>query len=126
MPLKTILLLGVVLLVGLFWFNQRESHEPFTPATLPASELRAHMSRSIDLSDHPCMGRTRCLVVYLAPWCGACRQTKQFVPFVREVIAEHGDVGFMVVVGRKRELYVINLMQMEQMCHELFKCRLLE
>lgn len=100
MSLKTILLLGVVLLAGLFWLNQQESHEPFTSATLPANDLRAYMARSVDLSDHPCMARTRCLVVYLAPWCGACKQTKKFVPYVREAITEYEDAGFMVVVGK--------------------------
>ena len=100
MSLKTILLPSLVLIAGVIWFNQQESHAPFSTATLPASDLRAYMSRTIDLDSHPCMGRTRCLVVYLAPWCGACRQAKSFVPYIRDVISNHEDAGFMVVVGK--------------------------
>jgi thiol-disulfide isomerase/thioredoxin len=100
MPLKTILLLSLVVTAGVIWFNQQENQEPFSTVTLPASDLRAYMSRSIDLDNHPCLGRTRCLIVYLAPWCPACRQTKSFIPYMREVISDHENAGLMVVVGK--------------------------
>ena len=100
MSLKAILILAVILVAGLFWLNQQESQEQFTSATLPGSELRAYMARSVDIDEHPCLTRTRCLVVYLAPWCGACKHTKTFLPYVRDAIAEQEDAGFMVVVGK--------------------------
>lgn len=100
MSLKIIVIVLVVAVAGLFLLNQQDSQEPFTTTTLPGSELRAYMSRSVDVSDHPCMMRSRCLVVYIAPWCAACKHTKKFVPYVREAIIDNADVGFMVVVGK--------------------------
>ncbi len=93
---------GVLLLVigGWFLLNQAESQEPFITSTLPGGELRAYMARRVDLNDHPCLARTRCLVVYIAPWCAACQQTKKFVPFVRDAVVDREDLGFMVVVGK--------------------------
>jgi hypothetical protein len=100
MSLKAILVVVIILLAGLYWLNQGESQEPFSETTLPGGYLRAYMQRSVDVSEHPCWLRKRCLVVYLAPWCGACKQTKRFVPFVRQAIADNPDAGFMVVVGK--------------------------
>ena len=57
------------------------------------------MSRSTSTDDHPCLNRSRCLVLYMAPWCPACRQTKRFVPYVREAMAGQ-DAGLVVVVGK--------------------------
>ncbi|MGD9386404.1 MAG: hypothetical protein PVF28_07605 [Thioalkalispiraceae bacterium] len=100
MSLKTILIILIALLGVFYWLNQGEESTPFTDATLPGSQLRAYMARNVDLGRHPCRQRKRCLVVYLAPWCGACKQTKNFVPYIREAILENQDAGFMVVVGK--------------------------
>ncbi len=100
MSLKLIGAVLVVLLVGWFMLNQAESTEPFTQATLPGGELRAYMARRVNIDDHPCVARSRCLVVYLAPWCGACKSTKKFVPYVRDMLEQDPETGFMVVVGK--------------------------
>jgi len=100
MSLKLVAVVLAALVVGWFMLNQAESQESFTSATLPGGELRAYMARTVDLDDHPCVARSRCLVVYLAPWCGACKSTKKFVPYVRDALDENQDVGFMVVVGK--------------------------
>jgi hypothetical protein len=100
MRLKIIVTVLIILLGGLYWVSQGESKEPFTAESLPAGYLRAYMARNIEISKHPCWLRKRCLVVYIAPWCGACQQTKNFVPIIREALRDKPDTGFMVIVGK--------------------------
>ena len=97
---KLILMILIGVVGALVWMNMNQPAEPFTSGTLPAKDLRAYMQRQVTLDDHPCKNRTRCLVVYLSPWCPSCRNSKHFVPYVREAIAHHSDTGFVVVVGK--------------------------
>lgn len=39
-------------------------------------------------------------MLYVSPWCPACRSSKGFIPFVRQAIQEEQTAGFMVIVGR--------------------------
>jgi hypothetical protein len=58
------------------------------------------MSRSVSTDDHPCLNRSRCLVLYLSPWCPSCKNTKNFVPYIRQAMDNNSDTGFVVVVGK--------------------------
>ncbi|HSA24218.1 MAG TPA: hypothetical protein P5076_22345, partial [Myxococcota bacterium] len=68
------------------------------PRKLPRTDLvpsRAHAS-GLD----PCLGKPRCLVVYLAPWCPSCKSAARVV---REAIAGYAgsrEVGVQAVVGQ--------------------------
>jgi len=60
---------------------------------LPAAELT-----TVGGEGDPCAGRARCLVVYLAPWCGACKLSLPLVQNLRSELEPRG-VGFRIVVG---------------------------
>jgi thiol-disulfide isomerase/thioredoxin len=57
--------------------------------------------RRIASGEDSCAGRKFCAVVYMAPWCPAC---KQIVPRLQRMSkkAVKGDYGLKVVVGRGR------------------------
>jgi len=98
--LKIIIIIIVVLTATLFWINQAPTNrERFTEQLLPAKQLRPFMQRKVSLHDHPCINRSRCLVLYLSPWCPSCKNTRKFVPFVQQAISSNDDTGFIVVVG---------------------------
>lgn len=50
-----------------------------------------------------CAGKERCLLVYLAPWCGACRGSIGFLQALATYFERDGDWGLKVVVGRDDE-----------------------
>ena len=98
--IKIVLVILVIVIGALVWMNLSQPSVPFTTYTLPAKDLRAYMQRKASIDDHPCINRSRCLVLYLSPWCPSCKNTKQFVPYVRQAIAQSNETGFVVVVGK--------------------------
>lgn len=98
--MKIIATILIISIGALIWMNQSAPNKPFTEQMLPAKELRAYMKRKISASDHPCLNRNKCLVLYLSPWCPSCNRTKNFVSYVREVIDTNEDTGFVVIVGK--------------------------
>ncbi len=46
-----------------------------------------------------CFRKKRCLVIYVAPWCGACRGDVSFVNELHERLKSNLNVGFKVVIG---------------------------
>ena len=42
--------------------------------SLRREETKAHLDyqRAVASAEDPCQGKTFCVVVYMAPWCGAC------------------------------------------------------
>jgi hypothetical protein len=68
------------------------------PRTLPRTDLvpsKAHPS-GLD----PCLGKARCLVIYMAPWCPTCKGAARVA---REAVAGYAgsrEVGVQAVVGQ--------------------------
>lgn len=69
--------------------------------TLPALQERIpSTAASYGAVQDECDGKDRCLVVYLAPWCGACRGSKGFLQALDAFFSQQGSYGLKVVVGR--------------------------
>lgn len=47
----------------------------------------------------PCLGKQKCLVFYLAPWCPACKAAIGTVQVLREHYKLSSEVGVKIVVG---------------------------
>ncbi len=92
--LMLIFLLGVG---AFYWFN-RPAEQPMTAEQVPAADLRSY--RNIGASKpHPCEGRKRCLAVYMAPWCGVCKNDIPVYQHARGMIRQSPDVGIMFVLS---------------------------
>jgi hypothetical protein len=61
-------------------------------------ELGAAGLTTVGGEGDPCAGRTRCVVVYLAPWCGACKLSLPLIANLRREL-EARTIGFRIVVG---------------------------
>ena len=62
-------------------------------------ELELIPAESSESDTDPCRGCDRCIVVYLAPWCSACRRSVDTVRQIDEMFAEDPEVGLLVFVG---------------------------
>jgi len=47
----------------------------------------------------PCFGKERCVLVYIAPWCGACKATIPAIIRLRDQWAESPLYGLSIIVG---------------------------
>lgn len=73
------------------------------------AKSHARVAPDIELPSVPaamqdsCEGTERCLAVYLAPWCPACKSAGPLVAKLRTLAQEQPDVGMMVIVGREED-----------------------
>lgn len=83
------------LILGFFAWQKHEARER-------AREEREYSSAVTSNGGDPCTGKKFCALIYLAPWCPAC---KSQVPLYRDYVEKaktRGDVGVKVVVGQGR------------------------
>ncbi len=69
---------------GLLWFLR--------PIYFPIEAV------SGEAGGHPCQGYETCVLVYVAPWCSACRQSIPVIESFQERL-EESEIGFAVVIG---------------------------
>lgn len=69
-------------------------HFHLFPQTAPKVVLESNSQES-----DPCFQKKRCLIVYVAPWCGACQGEVPFLGDVQKFVNSHPNVGFKVYVG---------------------------
>ncbi|MCA9563503.1 MAG: hypothetical protein KC561_08435 [Myxococcales bacterium] len=88
-------------LVGLavVLFSSREKGSE-RAETAPVFELEPALANAD--GEDPCLGTERCVTVYVAPWCPACRRSRPTVRQVQEVCENDPTTGFRVVVGQDR------------------------
>ena len=92
------LVLAFLLGAGVFyWFNQ-PGNDPMTAEQVPAADLRSYRNIAAR-QPHPCEGKKRCLVTYMAPWCGICKSNIPIYQHARSMIRESPDVGVMLVLS---------------------------
>lgn len=65
--------------------------------TLPPYNLNPAPGMS---AANPCDGKERCVIAYLAPWCGACQGSPPFFEAIRKDLETNQNVGMTVVVGK--------------------------
>ena len=95
--MKALLTIAVVALVAYFALN-RPSDVPISQANAPARGLIVYPEVNRGQA-HPCVGKARCVVVYLAPHCPRCLKTVALLRRLRNVSAEGAKVAVMVVLG---------------------------
>jgi len=67
---------------------------------LPTRDLDTYPKRETPRGmDHPCYGVERCLVAYVAPWCGACKRSIPLINRVGQELASDSRAGMVVVMG---------------------------
>lgn len=87
----------IMLCLGLFFYfrnlGPQEISRQSASALFTTGEENAQASS--------CQGKSRCVVVYMAPWCGACVHFKaQLFPAFKEVLGQRENVGLRVIIGR--------------------------
>ncbi len=82
----------VLAIAAFFLFVELKKGDRFPDVQLVAAE-------SSDSNTDPCVGCDRCIVVYLAPWCSACRRSLDVVRQLNEMFGEDPEVGLLVFVG---------------------------
>ncbi len=83
-----------VFLIGFSLFLWKQNHERVERSR------QAEYARALASAEDGCEGRKFCGVIYLAPWCPACRV---HVPRFREFLAQartRKDTGLRIVVGQ--------------------------
>ena len=66
-------------------------------------------ANSMGLAIDPCSGKQRCVLVYVAPWCPACKVAIGFIKQLREYLSRANKVGLQVVVGLDKEESLRNM-----------------
>ena len=87
-------LIGSGFLVILFFLYRSGT---FGWGSLPPYKLTA--ARGTSASD-PCANKERCVIAFLAPWCGACQGSPPYFEGIRKNLETNDKVGMTVIVGK--------------------------
>jgi len=49
--------------------------------------------------EDPCKNKDRCVIVFIAPWCGYCRASEPFISALRSDAAASSTFGLKIVIG---------------------------
>ena len=93
MGMKQILLVAAIIVVAL-GYSHYERKKQF------AAQLE--YSRTVATSHDSCAGKKFCALVYVAPWCPACKSILPKLHTFSTNSANSKDYGFKLVVGRER------------------------
>ena len=69
-----------------------------------SAELLSSTGSSVD----SCKGKQRCVAIYMAPWCSACRASIPLVNRMQEKLSGKDKVGMKVIIGRDRKDKIID------------------
>lgn len=81
----------IILLVGAYWFSN--NYRNFFPGSVQVDIFEAAGSY-----EGSCADKSKCMVLYLAPWCPHCRDS---IPAIKSLVKEVAryDAGILVIVG---------------------------
>lgn len=86
---KLIILITLVLLYG----ASSKVYRHFYPEMIPEG-----LYSTVASHDSSCVGKSKCVIFYLAPWCPACKGTLPFMKDFAQQLPEY-DAGIQVVIG---------------------------
>lgn len=69
------------------------------PSTEKVSNANLGVLHAVRDGSTPCVGKTRCLVAVVAPWCGACRRSKGFIQHLKQRIDRDPTSSMQIVVS---------------------------
>lgn len=87
--MKGWLVIGAIVVAAVVWWRW--------PRTLVDVPLETAASTT---GEDPCAFTERCVIVYMAPWCGACRQSVRIIDALHARWEDRDDIGIKVVLGR--------------------------
>ncbi len=93
--------MGLLLVAGCAWFLWPRVFKPKVVLN-PEGSLFSSLTPASNnrLEDMPCADRERCVVVYLAPWCPACKSVVGMVRQLEERFSQDPEIGFVIIAGR--------------------------
>ena len=68
------------------------------------AELHSSSGTGVDA----CKGKQRCVAIYMAPWCSACRASIPLVNRMQEKLGGKDKVGMKVIIGRDKKDKIID------------------
>ena len=87
-------LLGIIGLLGFFFFGQ--------PSKMPTANLQVHNEDTYNEMDGSVGGHCseeKCLTVYVAPWCPACKSLRPTIIDMAKTLKDEG-VDVKIIVGQ--------------------------
>lgn len=87
-------LLGIIGLLGFFFFGQS--------STMPTANLQVHNENPYNEMDGSVGGRClgeKCLTIYVAPWCPACKSLRPTIIELAKTLSDEG-IEVNVIVGQ--------------------------
>lgn len=82
-------LFAILLLTFIAWNYRQQIKSLITPVSVPQSLM----------SQGSCQSKKNCAVVYLAPWCPACKQIEPMLKEIYPRLKEHPNSGLLVIMG---------------------------
>ncbi len=72
----------------------------FLPTPFPKLDLRPSSANATGYD--PCKGKDYCVIVFMAPWCSACKATMPIVKSMMRQYSSSTTIGIKPVIGRGR------------------------
>jgi thiol-disulfide isomerase/thioredoxin len=89
---KTVSLVVIGICI-LLYFNSKP------PEQVPDIALESNIDIE-NYSSDPCKEKERCLAVYLASWCPACKSAVPIIKEIRKFALDSEEVGMKIILGR--------------------------
>lgn len=84
-----------LIIVGLLAYNERHKiRNFFDPPNIPTSVVQTPQ----------CLGKKKCGVIYMAPWCPACNSMIPQLKVLLDRSQNHQDFGIQVIVGNGKSM----------------------
>ena len=107
-------LLTIVLILALVFIVYRNINSPIPVSVIDTMIIRSGVTDSpIDQNARidQCFSKTKCIFIYVAPWCPACHLFLKQYPNIKDHLAKK-NIGTLIVVGadedRQKEILLRN------------------
>lgn len=94
--MKDLLPFLLVVVLSLWWFQGGKLPDFITNKTIDKKYVTSIARNGT------CEGKKSCLLVYVAPWCPACKQMEPLLKHITMAASRGGEHGVKIVVGQGR------------------------